>query len=521
VSSAEAFLQAILADPDADGPRLVFADWLDEHGDPVRAEFIRTQIALTRMSEDDDRRPRLKTRERQLLDANLDDWLGEARAAFRDPTIRGLAQPPGGTHAWENLLPGYRGVRFERGFVEGVGLRIAALVDHAATLFSRWPIREVSAGDWMSRKEGPRELREYGESLASLPGLDRLDKLAVFNLSARDAGYLLASPQLAGLRDLSLSVRDQPGGMAALQGSSLRRLERLHYGPLDADDVRALADWPGLAGLRGLSLSWSVLNSGSIEALLAGGRAEGLTSLRLSLGGSGSAEARAIARSDRLVGLTELDLSVNSLGDEGVSLLAGSPYLRHLRVLNLSQTGCGRAGIRALARSPVLEGVAVLDLTQNAFGPSGLAELVASPGVSAVRELSVPADWTGHTALALAQSPYLRNLRKLRLGQARGEASAFEALARSPNLANLRELTLEKLGLNDEAARALSNWPGLGRLNALVLARYLVGTGGVDVLAASPHIGSAGVVYLRGNQSFTKAGAAAFRAAGLSNFCIA
>lgn len=39
-------LRAILHDPYNDALRLVYADWLDEHGDPDRAEFIRLQIEL-------------------------------------------------------------------------------------------------------------------------------------------------------------------------------------------------------------------------------------------------------------------------------------------------------------------------------------------------------------------------------------------------------------------------------------------------------------------------------------------
>jgi uncharacterized protein (TIGR02996 family) len=44
----EPFLSAICAAPDDDTPRLVFADWLQENGDPDRAEFIRLQIAVAR-----------------------------------------------------------------------------------------------------------------------------------------------------------------------------------------------------------------------------------------------------------------------------------------------------------------------------------------------------------------------------------------------------------------------------------------------------------------------------------------
>jgi uncharacterized protein (TIGR02996 family) len=52
----DAFLADILAHPDDDTPRLVYADWLAEHGDPDRAAFIRTQIEAHRSPEFDRRR---------------------------------------------------------------------------------------------------------------------------------------------------------------------------------------------------------------------------------------------------------------------------------------------------------------------------------------------------------------------------------------------------------------------------------------------------------------------------------
>jgi uncharacterized protein (TIGR02996 family) len=39
------FLQTILAEPDDDTHRLIYADWLDEHGDP-RAAYLRAEVAL-------------------------------------------------------------------------------------------------------------------------------------------------------------------------------------------------------------------------------------------------------------------------------------------------------------------------------------------------------------------------------------------------------------------------------------------------------------------------------------------
>jgi uncharacterized protein (TIGR02996 family) len=56
------FLQAIRETPDDDAPRLVYADWLDDHGDEARAEFIRLQCRLARMDEDDPDRHDLQER---------------------------------------------------------------------------------------------------------------------------------------------------------------------------------------------------------------------------------------------------------------------------------------------------------------------------------------------------------------------------------------------------------------------------------------------------------------------------
>lgn len=52
MTEEQAFLDAIRDAPDDDTPRLVFADWLEEHGQPERAEFIRVQCELARIRAD-------------------------------------------------------------------------------------------------------------------------------------------------------------------------------------------------------------------------------------------------------------------------------------------------------------------------------------------------------------------------------------------------------------------------------------------------------------------------------------
>ena len=48
MTTEDALLAAIAATPDDDLPRLVYADWLDENGRPIRAEFIRLQIEIAK-----------------------------------------------------------------------------------------------------------------------------------------------------------------------------------------------------------------------------------------------------------------------------------------------------------------------------------------------------------------------------------------------------------------------------------------------------------------------------------------
>src|SRR5215203_4619487 len=85
MTDAPAFFRAIEANPDDDTPRLVYADWLDEHAatdaDRARAEFIRVQCELAR-DPLPDRQTELAARERELLTAHGRAWVGRWHAEF-------------------------------------------------------------------------------------------------------------------------------------------------------------------------------------------------------------------------------------------------------------------------------------------------------------------------------------------------------------------------------------------------------------------------------------------------------
>jgi uncharacterized protein (TIGR02996 family) len=79
----QAFLDAVVSVPDDVAPRLMYADWLEERGDP-RGEFIRVQCELAAWRKDDankslsgegvKRHAALRRRERELMDAHGKAW---------------------------------------------------------------------------------------------------------------------------------------------------------------------------------------------------------------------------------------------------------------------------------------------------------------------------------------------------------------------------------------------------------------------------------------------------------------
>src|SRR4051794_24185031 len=70
----QALLNAIRDNPDDDAPRLIYADWLDENGQPERAKFIRLQIEESRLPEWDERRSDLNHEAKVLQLKNQKRW---------------------------------------------------------------------------------------------------------------------------------------------------------------------------------------------------------------------------------------------------------------------------------------------------------------------------------------------------------------------------------------------------------------------------------------------------------------
>ncbi len=148
-----AFMAEILAHPEDDAPRLAFADWLDENGQPERAEFVRVQVRLAGMRWTSqgtgelswrDLADALRRREREILNANGFNW------------TKGLIGTPWAVSAHENGLvllefgkPNVMGgAYFRRGFVEALTCPAADFLAHADALTAAAPIREVRLTTW-------------------------------------------------------------------------------------------------------------------------------------------------------------------------------------------------------------------------------------------------------------------------------------------------------------------------------------------------------------------------------------
>jgi uncharacterized protein (TIGR02996 family) len=69
----EGFFRDILANPGDDTPRLIYADWLDDQGDSARAEFIRVQCEIPKLT-DTTKRGVLRKREADLFAEHQAKW---------------------------------------------------------------------------------------------------------------------------------------------------------------------------------------------------------------------------------------------------------------------------------------------------------------------------------------------------------------------------------------------------------------------------------------------------------------
>ncbi|HZY86359.1 MAG TPA: TIGR02996 domain-containing protein [Gemmataceae bacterium] len=296
-SEQEAFLADVIEHPDDDAPRLVYADWLDDHGDADRAEFIRLQCEVAKLEQWDARRPELLRRQKGLLRLHARQW-------------------------GEGVVKNLYGAEFRRGFVEIADLPPKVFLANADDLFRRFPLRRLKLGSSF----GDPAVR----ALAASPHLARFTELEIpySRMTAAGLEALVSSPHVRGLKVLEIDFNG--------------------IGPQGA---RAVAESPHLAGLTALTLRSCEIGSAGAEAVAGSPHLAGLEKLDLMVNQIDDAGARALAASPHLVYLAELSLWNNRVGPAGARALVSVRRPRLMR-LYLSCNPLGYEGALALAQSP-------------------------------------------------------------------------------------------------------------------------------------------------------------------------
>ncbi|VTS01326.1 leucine-rich repeat-containing protein typical subtype : Leucine-rich repeat-containing protein typical subtype OS=Herpetosiphon aurantiacus (strain ATCC 23779 / DSM 785) GN=Haur_4051 PE=4 SV=1: LRR_6: LRR_6: LRR_6: LRR_6: LRR_6: LRR_6 [Gemmata massiliana] len=315
-SVIHSFINAILADPADDTVRLTFADWLDEHEQPDRAEFIRIQVKLARALEDDPSCKDLRSRENELLAIHKTMWLGE----------KVEVAPPS---CWE----------FRRGFPEVLILTSAIEMSRIASTISSPHLSGVFFIDLSFNEiSGSRT-----SALTTAPRPPHLTRL-----------YLSGN----GINDIDIA---ELSNSEIIQKLSSFRVDLNQIGDAGAQSLAFMqAD-----NLTELCLSWNNIGDAGAIALGESPRLVNLCNLALCRNQISAAGVTGLAASPQLSRIRILDLSGNSIGDAGAEALAHSNHLSELTNLNLSWCQISDIGAKILAESPRLARLKTLDIRCN------------------------------------------------------------------------------------------------------------------------------------------------------------
>jgi uncharacterized protein (TIGR02996 family) len=342
------FLDAVFDRYADDRPRLVYADFLDDSGEPERAELIRVQLALSRLGEDDPRRPALIDRQAELLTRNRAAWTAH---------LAGLVVS----------------VDFRRGIPDSASVEALTFVERGEELFQRLRVRRLRLLD----------AAPFAAKLAVSPLLANVRELDLCSAELGPAGLaeLVRSPFLKNLDalDLGFNGLDDGAVVALSRSSNLPNLTALVLNDNDritGDGLTALAESPFFAGLTALDVSGNDIAEHGIAALVKSPSMARLRTFRVNGNRIGDDGILALAASPQLARMVKadsrLEVRANAIGPTGAAALAACPALAACTTLDLSHNYLGDAGISALLRSPHLGGLKVLKLARNQLTDGGV-----------------------------------------------------------------------------------------------------------------------------------------------------
>jgi uncharacterized protein (TIGR02996 family) len=298
-------LDEVLAHPDDDGPRRVYADWLSERGDP-RGELIAVQCELARRDATDPARRELELRELDLLREHGPTWIAEL--GF-DPAVTATHR-----HGPVEVARGPT-VMFHRGFPDAVkvspGQLAAAHLDDVP--IHRLVLTEVHDLALLPAIPTLRTLRLRGgnidtRQLATAPIITHVEELILQSMSTDDIRGLVVAT-LPALRKLTLDTVRFPLNTQLTRAPWIPALRELCISNTYNLALRDLLLSKAWRDLKRLELA-SNLDDGDVAAIASSHLARGLEYLEISLGyrDLGEATIEAFSRSKRLGKLQRLVL---------------------------------------------------------------------------------------------------------------------------------------------------------------------------------------------------------------------
>ena len=440
------FLAEILANPTAVEPRLVFADWLDENGDP-RGEFIQVQCQLADLDLRDQRRIDLEYQLRDLWALYGDQWKSTATDGNKIENCK------------------IENGEFTRGMIESVTMQSDHFLNHHESLLYRFPLQGVRLLDPM------RSLKR----VAACPSLSKLSSL---NLQGGDIlpGELkqfLQSPNLENLNHIGISIQGlgRNSIMLIARSETLPNLRSLSLSPTDADhrNLPALATSEVGRNLRRLSLRYSSIRDEELRSLAYKDVFPNLESLDLSENVVFFADAfQEFAGSPRFCKLHNLSMQNCRLERLDVAFLGGLRLPSEMRTLNLDTARLHAESAKNFAKSSLLHGLVELSASGCEMTDQGLIALLFAGDMPLLRTLKLCRnDFTDVAAKAIANWPESSHLTSLELSDNQIGDDGITAIAQSPHLANLNELNIGGNPISNHGIQALIQSETLSRITSL------------------------------------------------------
>lgn len=208
----QAFLEDIARNPDDDAPRLIYADWLEDNGNPERAELIRLQIENA--GKDAKEMGTLVWKRMRELEKKF----------FKGPDLVKLGNPIS-----------------ERGFINGIDyINFAEFEKQQEDILQKYPLLERIGIAFADDRNNPEEF--FNNSF-----LNNITSLELHNLNENAARFLIDCSHLKNLKEISLSPGPEDDYrilMDILGASFLPQIINMHFhlGMLSADESENLID---------------------------------------------------------------------------------------------------------------------------------------------------------------------------------------------------------------------------------------------------------------------------------------